>query len=139
MSTAARRRWNGRSLSVTRPRSSFVGWIGSSSSRRRGVFKKSGATQQPPYSSTWHAKNYWILIMRGGGIRRRFQQSRREESRERRVGSGGREWQGETPGDPGGGRGPVQHLTSACRRPPIASAPASLRLSAAPEARRSAS
>ena len=35
-------------------------------------------------------------------------------------------------------RGPSQweHLTTACRRPPIASARASLRLSAAPEARR---
>src|SRR5215831_9757818 len=82
MSTAARRRWNGRSLSVDLSKSSSVEWIGSSSSRRRGVFKKSVATQQPLYISTWHTKNYWSLIMRGGGIRRRSQQSRREERRE---------------------------------------------------------
>src|SRR5437899_4184763 len=118
---------------------SSAGWIGSSSSRRRFVFKKSVSTQRPQYIPTWHAKNYWILIMRGGGIRRRSLQSTRAESLERplyflwlshrltritcqmrflrrktggAVGeSGGRGRQGGAPWDPGGGRGPVPHLT----------------------------
>jgi hypothetical protein len=41
-------------------------------------------------------------------------------------------------GRAGRGAGARRRLTIACRRPPIASAPASLRLSAAPEAQRSA-
>ena len=70
MWTDARRRWNGRGLTGTMPKS-FVGWIGSSSNHRRGVFRKSVRTQRLPSIPTWHAKNSWILIMRGGAIRQR--------------------------------------------------------------------
>src|SRR6266702_538726 len=68
MWTDALRRWNGRDVTGTMPRSS-VGWIGSSSSRRRGVFRKSVPTQRLQSIPTWHAKDYWSLIMRGGAIR----------------------------------------------------------------------